>query len=292
MLPLKLWSPTEPRLIFPVFAGMENVIDLTLQPGPRRTWRDLARPAYNHYRRGKPLGPVLRDYWNLVFDPAYRFRGCYLDRDGKLLLNTPLPGRFREGGYFSVQINQWLQDNGVPQGDGAFILVANRGRTDLWNSSPGNASLRVISPTHVTGFRTGFFTRSLNDGKKHFGFTGLNPQVVVDDQVVASLMLINHSSEPSYNSTVAPTVKLHRSPEEFIEAPFGEIPPFGTRERGLSELFPQAQEFLKPTQGRGFSVAQCKGSTLASIHVFRDKSGAVLSMDHSRPAHTNIVDYL
>jgi hypothetical protein len=31
---------------------------------------------------------------------------------------------------------------------------------------------------------------------------------------------------------------------------------------------------------------------LASIHVFRDGGGEIVAMEHSRPAHTNIIDYL
>jgi hypothetical protein len=292
MLKPSLWTVTEPRLIFPVFGTADNLVDLALQPGPRRTWRDLARPAYNHFRRGKPWQPVLSDYWNLLLDPPYRFRGAFVDREGRLLAEGHLPGRFRAGQYFTCRVNDWLSAQGVPMQDGAFILISSRGRTDLWNSSPGNATLRIANNDHVAGYRTGFFTRSLNEGKKHYGFTGLNPQIDIGRGLEPGLLLINHSSDPLYERTVQPTVRLHRNASDFIEADFGAIPPFGVRERAVRDLFPTAKEYLAPSAGRGFTIANCKGSTLASIHVFRDENGEIACMEHSRPAHTNILDYL
>jgi hypothetical protein len=170
--------------------------------------------------------------------------------------------------------------------------VANHGRPDLFNSSPGNATLRAISNDTVAGYRTGFFCRTLNDGKKHFGFTGLNPQIEVSEHAVASLLFVNHSSDPAYDRQVSPTVRLHRSVGEFIEVSFGNIPAHAAVEKPITELFPNAAEFLAPCGGRGFSVSTLKGATLASVHVLRRPDGVLLSMEHSRPAYPNIVDYL
>lgn len=291
MLDPKAWKRHEPRVYFPIFADMENHVDITLQEPLAVTGRKLGAPLYHFFRKRKALRDMLRDYAILLTNPDYRFRGIFIDRTGRPCATGVFEGSFRAGDYFHANVNAWLQAQGCRIEDGTFILVANHGRPDLFNSSPGNASLRVVGKDTVAGYRTGFFCRALNDGKKHFGFTGLNPQIEISEHAVASLLFVNHSSDPQYDKSVSPVVRLHRSVEEYIEAPFGEIPPHAGMEKRITELFPDAAEFLAPTEGRGHSVTTLKGASLASVHILRRPDGVLLSMEHSRPAYPNIVQY-
>lgn len=292
MLNLDAWKRHEPRAYFPVFAGVENHVDITLQQPVPLTARKIASPLYHWFKKRKGLRDTLRDYLILATNPAYRFKGLFIDRSGRQRAAAEFPGHYRAEDYFHCNVNEWLRAQGLAAEDGTFILVANHGRPDLFNSSPGNASLRVVGEDTVAGYRTGFFCRPLNDGKKHFGFTGLNPQVEVSEYAVASLLFVNHSSDPAYDRTANPTVRLHRSVDDYIEAPFGEIPPHAAMERCLTDLFPNATAFLAPTGGKGHSVTSLKGASLASVHILRRPDGALLSMEHSRPAYPNIVKYL
>jgi hypothetical protein len=292
MLATNAWRDDEPRLNFPVFAGAENHIDFTLQDDVPLTWRRLGAPAYHFVKGRKPLSTMLTDYKQMVAPEPYRFRGVYLDRRGHQLLDAPLEGEYRPGGFFHCHLNEWVRSHGKTLQDGNLVLVANRGRADRFQSSPGNVTLRVLSDSRICGYRTGFFSRPLNAGHKHFGFTGLNPQVDVNARWVSALLLINHSSDPAYDKTVCPTVRLYRGDGQFLEAPFGDIPPHAALERNVLELFPEAESFLQDTDGRGYTVTRLKGASLASIHVQRSRDGQLASMEHSRPAHPNVVDYL
>lgn len=291
MLNSNAWKKHEPRVHFPVFSNMENHIDITLQDPLPISIRKLGAPAYHWLKKRKSFIETIRDYQILLTNPAYRFRGIFVDRNGNQLAEGELPGSYKAGDYFVCHVNDWLESQGQSMVDGTFILIANHGRPDLFNSSPGNASLRAIGKETIAGYRTGFFSRTLNDGKRHYGFTGLNPQIEVNDQVVASLLFINHSSNPEYNQVANPTVRLYRNLADFTEVSFGEIPAHSAKERSLLDLFPNAAEFLKDSNGLGFSITSLKGASLASLHVLRRQDGELLSIEHSRPAYPNIVKY-
>jgi hypothetical protein len=293
VLPNDIWKAWEPRVIFPVFADCENTFDFAVQTTLRpRTLKEWALPGYYALKKQKDWGSALRCYGDVLFDRRIRFRGAFLDRDGQLIKRLSFEGAYGPGDSFSLNLNEKLQDEGVSLQDGEFLLIASRGRADRWSSSPGNVTARYVGERFIAGYRTGFFARPLNENRKaHFGFTGLNPKVLITNDLEASLLLINHSSDPSYDVVCRPTVRLHRSPQEFIEADFGDIPPLGMRERRLTEMFPNAREYLAPVGGRGFTVTKVKGVTLASIHMFRSHSNQTFSLEHSRPSHANVIRY-
>ena len=85
-------------------------------------------------------------------------------------------------------------------------------------------------------------------------------------------------------------MRLYRNPDDFLESPFGEIPPHGALERRVTDLFPDAGGFLGATEGWGYTITRASGASLASIHLLRSRSGRTLGMDHSRPAHTNVLE--
>jgi hypothetical protein len=293
MLPKGIWQQHEPRAVVPLFGDAENFVDFAVQPSFAAKPRSFIEPLYYLYQRKKTLTSAARDYFNLLLRRPLAFRAVMATRDGRYLGQWPLAEGLRVGDFFSVNVNELMVGSGIKPCDGLLILVASRGRTDLWNSSPGSANVRYVGKHYVAGFRTGLFVRTLNpaQGSKHFGFTGLNPQVRLNGREVPGVLLINHSSDPEYDRTVSPISRLHRSREEFLEAPFGSIAPHGALERSVPDLFPDAAEFLAPNAGRGYLVTRNKGASLASLHLIRSRDGRSMALDHSRPAHTNVVAY-
>lgn len=295
MLERTLWKSWEPKAVFPLFTETRTWIDFIAQDSLRcQSVKEFMRPIYYLWQRKKSLPQVIRDSISTVFEKPMRLRGVALDRKGRYIGQWQLGEVRHPGDFISVEISRLAENEGITLGDGVFVLLASRGRNDMWNSSPGSATVRYIGDGIIGGYRTGLFARPLNPihGKKHFGFIGLNPQIVIDDRIVASILLINHSSDPEYDRIVTPTIRLHRSPQEYLEAKFGEIYPHGALERSITDLFPEAEQFLASTGGKGFTVAQAKGVSLASLHILRARDGISVGIDHSRPAFTNVVDYL
>lgn len=292
MLPAGLWRPWEPRAVFPIFAEAENTLDFVVHDSLRSSLRGLARIGYALVRKQKPMSMVSRDALNALLGRGMAFRGAFVTRQGRFVRDWMLSKPLHEGEFFQTNVNRLLEQAGLRITDGLFVLIASRGRLDRWNSSPGSATVRYVGADYIAGYRTGLFARPLNPvaGKRHFGFTGINPQVLVGEDIVASVLLINHSSDPEYDRSVSPTIRLYREPKNYLEAPFGEIPAHGALERTLTDLFPQAREFLAAAGGRGLTIARAQGASLASIHLLRSRSRRTLGVDHSRPAYTNVVD--
>ncbi len=287
-----MWLQQEPRLNFPIFGNLVNEIDFTVQEDRKLNWRRIASPLYRSIFRRESVKSMLSDYRHM-FDPQeFTFRACIVDRSGKHVCSGPLEGSYRAGDHFYCHVNEWIARQGAPMVDGNLILISNRGRADRWKSSPGNVTLRVSSDASIAGYRTGFFSRPLNAGHKHLGFTGLNPRVEANAEWVSGLMLINHSSEPTYEKWVRPSVRLYRSSGEYLEADFGDIAPHSSLERSLLQLFPDADSFLACSGGVGYTVTKLEGASLASLHVLRSRSGELCALEHSRPAHTNVINYL
>jgi hypothetical protein len=287
-----MWLQHEPRLNFPMFGNLVNEIDFTVQEDRKLNWRRLVSPLYRCLFRGESFGNMLSDYRH-VFNPhGFSLRACFVDRDGRHVCSGQFTGTYRAGDHFYCNVNDWVVSQGAAMADGSLILIASRGRADRWQSSPGNVTLRVSNTATVAGYRTGFFARPLNAGHKHVGFTGLNPRVEANDKWVSGLLLINHSSEPAYDKWACPTVRLYRADGEYREAEFGDIAPHSSLERSVLQLFPDAEAFLAPSGGVGYTVTTLQGASLASVHVLRTCSGELCALEHSRPAHTNIINYL
>lgn len=294
MLGKDYWKQWEPRVIFPVFENAENVFDFVVQEKLNGDGlKDYLKPIYHFLKSQKPFSLMIKNIFWALTNTKIKFRYAYLSRDGQLVKEWSDSNSYGYGDVFSVNLNKLLTADNIQLRDGEFLLIASRGRLDKFSSSPGNVTARYIQNSKISGFRTGLFSRFLNSSSKgHFGFTGLNPKVRIDDRYEASLMLINHSSNPEYNLTAEPTVYLHRNETEFLEASFGPIPPLGIREKKLTDLFPDCQDFLSPTGGLGYTVTKVKGITLASLHIMRSKqTGGLLAVEHSRPAHAAIIRY-
>jgi hypothetical protein len=209
-------------------------------------------------------------------------------RDGRQIGNYRIPGSYPAGGSVDVDVAEVIRSLGHPEGDYLAIMVMSRGRTDYFRSSPGSYSMTYVGPRTFTTYRTGGFSRFLNepDRKTHKGFRGINPKALADDRHLSGVLLINHSSSPRYNETVAPHSLLRRGDGAVRDAPFGSIPPFGAVERSLEDLFGRdVSEFLAPFGGKGTVITTCPGVTLASIHTMRARDGSSMAIEHSRPTH-------
>jgi hypothetical protein len=292
MIPSNMWRQNEPRLNLPIFGDALNEVDFSVQDDRKLSMRRLIAPAYHFVRGGSSWRAALSNYRNMLAPSPFRFKACFVDRQGEIKCHEEFLDTYQAGDFFYLNVNEWLRRHDIKMQDGSLILISSHGRADRWQSSPGNVTLRVSEGGHVAGYRTGFFARALNSGHKHVGFTGLNPRIEVNAQWVSGLLLVNHSSEPAYDKTVRPTVRLHRNPESFLETTFGDIAPHAASERSILELFPNAEEFLASAGGIGYSVSTLSGASLASVHVLRHRSGQLASLEHSRPAHTNIINYL
>lgn len=283
------WNHNEPRVFLPFFADQENYVDITIQESFSIFSKKLIAPLYYLIKKRKNFYSTMNDYFILIFKPAYKFRGIFFSNDGQMYKSEEFEGKFRTGDIFHLNLNKWIGNN---THDGIFILIANHGRADFFNSSPGNVSINYLNKNYLSGFRTGFFCRKINEEKKHFGFTGINPQIQISDNKISSLLLINHSSKVNYKEIVKPIVRLYKNKNDYLEACFGEIKPYCGLERSIKDLFPDAKIFLKKSEDQAFTITSLQGSSLASIHIIRNNFGQLLAIDHSRPAYPNILNYL
>ncbi|WP_454626237.1 hypothetical protein [Bradyrhizobium cenepequi] len=241
----------------------------------------------------KDFGPELASLLMSGFSNNLRFKLHVLSRNGGYLTSSEVPTTYKPGASLELDLSKRLNELGLPSADYLVIAVMSRGRMDGYRSSPASFSMTYVDGDNVAIYRTGAFARPLNEGrlKSHVGFTGINPKILATDDIVSSLMLINHSSDPNYAHKAHPTTVLIRGDGERLEGDFGEIPPLGAREMSIADIFgSRVFDFLKPFNGRGTSVTTCVGVTLASLHLQRanDNRRTLLGIEHSRPAHMNL----
>jgi hypothetical protein len=306
MLRKDLWLRHEPRFGFLLFKEFKTLLSFSIRPdfNPvelRRIVRVIGSAAKLGLKKNVLSG--LRETTNACLEYApivfssdgkfLRFRIVVTTRDGRLVGELPIEGRYPPGGSVDIDMTEVLEKLQLPNGDYIAIMVMTRGRMDGFRSSPGSYSMTYYNDRVYTTYRTGGFARALNDPnrKRHTGFRGINPKVVVNDQFLSSLMLINHSSDPLYNETAIPRSVLLREDGETREAEFGPIPPFGGIVKSMEDLFgTDVRDFLASSGGRGTTITTCPGVTLASIHVMRARDGSSLSIEHSRPTHTYLLN--
>lgn len=101
---------------------------------------------------------------------------------------------------------------------------------------------------------------------------------------------MNHSSDPTYDKIAKPIVRLYKPGGSYLEAVFGEILPHGFLEKSYHDLFPNFDSWVGDAQNV-WSVSECKGVSLASFHVYRAQDGHLLSIEHSRPSHAQVLLY-
>lgn len=298
MLPKHAWREFEPRFGFPTFKGVRSLASFSIRPDFRPLdYARIAAGAKAALRQGpRAVKGFATTHVPLLLHcrgKRLRFRVIVTTRGGEFLGEHRVQGVYPPGGAVDVDVSGLIERMGLPDDDYMAIMVMSNGRHDAVRSSPGSYSMTYYSDRFYTTYRTGGFVRTLNDPrrKSHFGFRGINPKAVATGKQMSSLLLINHSSSPAYDRTVAPTALLLRPDGQTREAGFGEIPPFGGVERSLEDLFgADVVEFLAPFGGQATTITTCPGVTLASLHLMRARDGSSMSIEHSRPTHTYLIN--
>lgn len=232
--------------------------------------------------------PLLRGGYGVM-----RVRGVLTTRQGEFIREFPELGVWRAGQSFEINVNKMLADYGLPLKDAMFMLIMNLGDHPEALSDINIFSMSYEDDHFYTTYRTGAFARTLNDfsKKKHAGFMSVNPKIIVNQSHVSSLLFINHSSDPAYADMVCPTIKLYRSDGESLEKEFGPISAFGCVERSMEDIFGMSvREFLAPAGGLGTTVSTVRGYTLAGISVLRSRDGRSMSIEHTRPTQSYLIN--
>jgi len=298
MLSKDAWKPWEPRFGFPTFMGLRTLASFSIRSDFKSF--NLARfPGVVKHALRQGLAGVrdcMHEYGTMLVSGdvrgRLRFRIIVTSRKGEMLGVFKVPESYPPGGSIDIDVTDVIEKLGLPRDNYMATLVMSRGRTDGFRSSPGSYSMTYIGDQVYTTYRTGGFARILNDPtrKRHAGFRGINPKAIANNRFISSLLLINHSSNPSYDESATPHSLLLRADGAMREATFGVIPPFGGVERSLEELFGKdVSEFLAPFGGRGTTITSCPGVTLASLHLMRARDGSSMSIEHSRPTHTYLL---
>ena len=245
----------------------------------------------------KDLIPELASLVASGFSKNLNFKLYVLSRDGQYRATYVLPKSYKPGASVDIELSDLIAKLNLPDQDYLVVAVMSRGRMDGYRSSPASFSMTYIDQDNVAIYRTGAFARPLNEGrlKAHTGFTGINPKIIATNDVVSSLMLINHSSDPEYALAARPACVLIREDGEQLEGDFGEIPPLGALEMSVADIFGSGVfDFLKPHGGRATTITTCVGITLGSLHMQRsnDDRRTLIGIEHSRPAHMNLAGIL
>lgn len=284
-----LFLPYEPRAVYPFFAGMENrlnyVLRATYVPSPKAALRHVVGRILSRGHAANPrfLTRVVTDSLRGI---RVRFRGAFLDRDGHLVAEIPPFAEVRYLQGFDISIDQLLQHQAVPRQDGQFLLIADRGIKLDGGYSIGTIGAVFRSPTAFACYRNGAFARPVNEFSHHRprGFRSIAPHMICNETSEASAYFFNFSSDPHFDRTAAPRVRLYRSRDEWLEGTFGEIPPWGARERTLTEMFGAGvRDFLGPVDGMGTVIAVEDGLTLGSLHLIRNRVTGAMAIEHTRP---------
>lgn len=273
-------------MAFPAFSKTENTFEFTVQTSlVSNSFRQLVAPAYSAIKGDKGIKHALNDYFNLFLNSRITFKVHRLTSEGAYIAPIENSRPLAVGESYIYNHNLTRADK-----DELILFVASRGRGDKNTSSPGNMTARYVTSTSIAGYRTGFFARPLNDQKGHYGFTGLNPALVSDEKIKSGLLLMNHSSNPDYNQSVNPTIKIYAETGETFEAAFGSISPHGYKEVILDDAFSEIAKWKK-YRVNFWSSTHCKGVTLASFHTYRDTNNILIAIEHSRPSHAQVINY-
>lgn len=296
-LPQSAWRWFEPRFGFPIFKGIRTYVSFSVRPDfqPLQLGRMHLGLITAAKRGSRELARFARERIDLAIHCRQRallFRLLLLRRDGSFLASHAFADPVPPGGSIDVDVDEVRKRYSLADDDMMGILVMSNGRHDAMRSSPGSYSMTYVGEKTYTTYRTGGFARLLNEKsrKKHHGFRGINPKILVTADYSSSVLLINHSSDPSYADVAKPRCVLLREDGQSLEADFGEIPAFGGLERSMDDLFgASVADFLAPSQGRGTTIITCPGITLASLHLLRRRDGTSMAIEHSRPTHTYLL---
>jgi len=291
MLREPLFRPHEPRAVYPVFADRDNRLSYVL----RETYIAGLPAALRHaagrlIRRDHHTAPdfLTRIVLDSIRGIQLNFRGAFFDREGRLIVRIPPFARVQYRQGFDVSINVLLADADVALQDGQFLLIADRGVKLDGGYSIGTVAAAYSNNSGFTCYRNAAFARPINEFRDHrpVGFRSIAPHMMISDEIDTSAYFFNFSSDAHYDFTANPAVTLLRDDGKTLEARFGVIPPFGARERSLSEIFGErVRDFLGGDGTYGTLIAEQEGVTIGSAHIIRNRRTNTMGIEHTRPTH-------
>ncbi len=291
----QLFKVYEPRAVYPIFKDCDNRLSYVLRDTYVPSFKAAIRHAAgrvlkrDHHTSAKFLFRIVLDSIRGI---KINFRGAFLNRDGKLIAEFPRLFSIKYLNGFDLSINDILARNNIDLQDGQFLLIADRGVKLDGGYSIGTVTATYKSKFGFTCYRNAAFARPINEFKHHrsYGFRSIAPHMVVKDGIESSAYFFNFSSDPDYEFTANPEVRMYRDDGEFLTAKFGDIPPFGSREYSMTEIFGnEVGDFLRSNDGYGTLVAEQKGVTMGSMHMIRNSKTNSLSIEHTRPTHMYVV---
>lgn len=294
MLPTHLWNDNEPRFGFPVFAECINRVSQAVRIDfCRFNWKKAVKQSLTAIKQRRVVDP--RIFLPLITKntSAMTVRGVLATQRGEFVEDFGALGKWSAGQAFEINVNELLASRGLPITNATFLLIMNLGEHAEALSDINIFSMSYEGKSFFANYRTGAFARTLNDfaKKKHAGFMSVNPKVIVNDRFISSLLFINHSSNLSYNDAVSPHVRIYRQDGRHMDAEFGPVPAFGWVERSIEEIFgKEAGDFLKPSGGLGTTISRVKGYTLAGISILRSRDGKSMSIEHTRPTQSYLIN--
>lgn len=294
MLPQGLWQENEPRFGFPVFQNCTNRVSQAVRLDfCRFSWKKAVKQSLQQLKQTRVPSPSMLLPLLTRKHGTMRVRGALTTRSGEFVKDFGHLGEWSAGQAFELNVNELMAAHRIPMMDAMFMLIMNLGDHAEALSDANIFSMSYEGERFFTNYRTGAFARTLNDfaKKKHAGFMSVNPKVIVNETYVSSLLFINHSSTPLYDDTVYPYIRLYRPDGASLDAEFGPVPAFGGVERSVEAIFgSDVRAYLHATGGVATTVTRVKGYTLAGISILRSRDGRSMSIEHTRPTQSYLLN--
>ncbi|MDO8499659.1 MAG: methyltransferase domain-containing protein [bacterium] len=162
-----------------------------------------------------------------------------------------------------------------PLGNPTAFCVGDKDITAIWESK--------TTSCHITN--SGYSEFNIPGKKEKQSYFMFCPAVLLNDTVKTRLVVINHSSDPAYNDTVAVSTQLCNLAGDVLNGPQIIIPPFGTSVVDVDSYFGSAgKALLDATGGRGSFTSTHKGHILISFFFEIDRHNLqVVSGRHTQP---------
>src|SRR5882757_2748475 len=101
MLRKDIWHEWEPRMILPLFKGVENIVDFIANDDLNQIpFKQALKPMYFFIKKQRGFSTTAKAYSDFVFRKKINYRGIFLDRAGNFLFEEKFEGKFGPGDLF------------------------------------------------------------------------------------------------------------------------------------------------------------------------------------------------
>ncbi|MBU3736568.1 MAG: hypothetical protein FGM62_06275 [Methylobacterium sp.] len=108
MIPFEAWQQHEPRMNLPIFGNSLNEVDFSVQEDRKLNLRRVGSPLYHFAAGRKSFQAAWGNYKSMFLPSPFTFKAFFLNRQGELLCHGPLPGAYKAGDFFYLNVNDWL----------------------------------------------------------------------------------------------------------------------------------------------------------------------------------------